>query len=376
MILPLAVINDLFLVIVVSVAFLYLNKQLYKSHYGHKLIKIMFYAVFALLIFDVIVNFSEDYNHRRLEEVFLSITSSIIPLIGFLWLLYIRSVAKFKIKSRPIWLVALVLLSANIVLSVMTFASDIEIYFNYDQGFAEVGRLYFVFGIITLLPYILATIMLLIQWNSMRKRRRPVVFLVVSAFPLLGVFAQTLSVDYTISLSSIVVTFIIICLDIQHQFAVTDYMTGLYNRRRLSQKLTERIRKMKQDAIFAGYMIDLNNFKMINDEYGHSFGDRILQDFAAVLLATVGPTDLVSRFGGDEFVIIKDIKTPNELNLFKQKLLTAVEEYNAAPTTTQKIELSIGADIYVKKSDYTAEHFLEVIDEKMYRDKKKLKAAS
>ena len=376
MILPLAVINDLFLVIVVSVAFLYLNKQLYKSHYGHKLIKIMFYAVFALLIFDVIVNFSEDYNHRRLEEVFLSITSSIIPLIGFLWLLYIRSVAKFKIKSRPIWLVALVLLSANIVLSVMTFASDIEIYFNYDQGFAKVGRLYFVFGIITLLPYILATIMLLIQWNSMRKRRRPVVFLVVSAFPLLGVFAQTLSVDYTISLSSIVVTFIIICLDIQHQFAVTDYMTGLYNRRRLSQKLTERIRKMKQDAIFAGYMIDLNNFKMINDEYGHSFGDRILQDFAAVLLATVGPTDLVSRFGGDEFVIIKDIKTPNELNLFKQKLLTAVEEYNAAPTTRQKIELSIGADIYVKKSDYTAEHFLEVIDEKMYRDKKKLKAAS
>lgn len=373
MAIPLSVINDIFLIIVVIVSFLYLFKQLYKELVAHKIIKVMYIAILVLLVLDVLIHFSEENQLRPVEEFFLTINTSMSPLIGFLWLLFIREITKFKVKPIYVLIVATVLIIINVILSILTFTGVGEFYYDYSSGSAEIGRFFIVFALITMIPYFLATIMLILQWKVMRKRRRPVVFLIVSFFPLLGLFTQMVAVDYTISLSSIVVTFVIVCLDMQHQFAVTDYMTGLYNRRRLSQKLGERIRRMNQDQMFAGYMIDLNNFKQMNDEFGHAYGDRILQDFSQILLNVIDGTDIVSRYGGDEFVIIRDIKEPQELNQFRAKLFAAVDVYNKKDDIKHQIDLSVGADIYLKRSDYTAEHFLEIIDEKMYRHKNQSK---
>ena len=87
--------------------------------------------------------------------------------------------------------------------------------------------------------------------------------------------------------------------------ALTDMLTGLPNRRAFDTRLQEELRRASRYArIFSLVMIDLDQFKRINDRYGHRVGDVALQDIARCLRHKVRDTDFLARFGGDEFVLI------------------------------------------------------------------------
>ena len=87
--------------------------------------------------------------------------------------------------------------------------------------------------------------------------------------------------------------------------AQTDMLTGLPNRRGFEMRLQEELRRAtRYSHVFSLVMIDLDNFKRINDLYGHHVGDVALQDIARCLRYKVRDTDFLARFGGDEFVLI------------------------------------------------------------------------
>jgi PAS domain S-box-containing protein len=83
-----------------------------------------------------------------------------------------------------------------------------------------------------------------------------------------------------------------------------DYLTGLPNRRVFEQNLFETIDKNKTGQFAAIFFLDFNNFKHINDQQGHHFGDLVLVQIAIRLLKGIRITDMVARLGGDEFVIL------------------------------------------------------------------------
>lgn len=85
--------------------------------------------------------------------------------------------------------------------------------------------------------------------------------------------------------------------------ATHDFLTGLHNRVRLTEKLTEAINQRGKHLV-AVMMIDMDNFKRINDNYGHQEGDRLLIEIATRLKAIISETDMVFRLGGDEFLLI------------------------------------------------------------------------
>ena len=88
------------------------------------------------------------------------------------------------------------------------------------------------------------------------------------------------------------------------ELAIKDYLTGLYNRRELERILSYEISKsIRYDSSFQLMMIDLDEFKNINDAFGHPEGDRVLKKFAEILKESVRKTDLVFRYGGDEFIV-------------------------------------------------------------------------
>lgn len=85
----------------------------------------------------------------------------------------------------------------------------------------------------------------------------------------------------------------------------TDKLTGLYNRRYFSQKMSEFIRAFDMEHVqFSLLIIDIDHFKNVNDTYGHQFGDIILEQLAQLLKEVVGEQGVVCRFGGEEFTII------------------------------------------------------------------------
>jgi diguanylate cyclase (GGDEF)-like protein len=89
------------------------------------------------------------------------------------------------------------------------------------------------------------------------------------------------------------------------ELTMIDPLTGLFNRRFLTKRLPyEFARAERQDCPITLMMIDLNDFKEINDSFGHAAGDAALQEFASALRSAVRYADLPVRFGGDEFVVV------------------------------------------------------------------------
>ena len=92
--------------------------------------------------------------------------------------------------------------------------------------------------------------------------------------------------------------------DIMRALAHTDPLTGLSNRRSLSDALTRSLAGSTADRLLAVYLIDVDEFKPVNDTYGHEAGDELLVEIARRLQASVRSGDIVARLGGDEFVVL------------------------------------------------------------------------
>lgn len=84
--------------------------------------------------------------------------------------------------------------------------------------------------------------------------------------------------------------------------AELDFLTGLYNRNSVHRKIEDCL-KREPDGNFALCFLDLDNFKQVNDRYGHSYGDEVLRDIAGAIRKSVSETDMAGRFGGDEFLV-------------------------------------------------------------------------
>jgi diguanylate cyclase (GGDEF)-like protein len=130
--------------------------------------------------------------------------------------------------------------------------------------------------------------------------------------------------------------------------ALTDALTGLYNRRGLFEiGHIEFSRMIRLERPFAAIMIDIDHFKRVNDEYGHPVGDQVLQFLAAELRSMVRGADLVGRYGGEEFAIfLSGSDGVAALNL-AERLRGKIEK-----TSFQIEDKSIGLTISLGVADY------------------------
>ncbi|MFY9562412.1 MAG: GGDEF domain-containing protein [Terriglobales bacterium] len=153
------------------------------------------------------------------------------------------------------------------------------------------------------------------------------------------------------------------------RLAVIDPLTELYNRRYIMQAITREARRAdRQDQKLALLMIDINGFKNANDSLGHLLGDRILREVALLLQSTFRTTDIVSRYGGDEFLILLVDAEEKEATRAIERLRYQVEQWNHAGSIAgYRMSLSCGAAVYRQGSD-TVE-VLATADKAMYEDK-------
>ncbi|MET3117336.1 diguanylate cyclase (GGDEF)-like protein [Undibacterium sp. GrIS 1.8] len=131
--------------------------------------------------------------------------------------------------------------------------------------------------------------------------------------------------------------------DTMHSLAHTDPLTGLPNRRGLNTSLGNLLPQASAEKILAVYMLDLDGFKQVNDQYGHDIGDELLIAVAKRLQANLRTSDLVSRLGGDEFVVmssgLNNVQQANDLGL---KLLDAFDSPFVLSEQTCSVGLTIG----------------------------------
>jgi diguanylate cyclase (GGDEF)-like protein/PAS domain S-box-containing protein len=148
---------------------------------------------------------------------------------------------------------------------------------------------------------------------------------------------------------------------LEHQ-ANHDALTGLANRRQLSQELAEA-----EDGEFdAMIFVDLDRFKDINDRLGHSVGDRLLATVAARIGANVRPGDLAARLGGDEFAVLLRDTTRNQAELIARRLLDTIREKVTIDGHEIEIDASVGVAVSVPGDGRTSRDLLHESDVAMY----------
>jgi cyclic di-GMP phosphodiesterase Gmr len=129
-----------------------------------------------------------------------------------------------------------------------------------------------------------------------------------------------------------------------HQRARTDLLTGVLNRSALFETLSVHLDP--ETGRGCGVLFcDLDQFKLVNDEHGHATGDRLLVEVAARLQALAGGTDLVARFGGDEFVLVCPAGTPGRLTDLAEIVLEQVSRPFPGPAGELSVGVSIGMAI-------------------------------
>ena len=111
--------------------------------------------------------------------------------------------------------------------------------------------------------------------------------------------------------------------------AYHDALTGLYNRQYFYEYIV--IKTLKKSSIIAIIIIDIDDFKSVNDIYGHSAGDKVLKVFASTLQDTLRPSDYLIRWGGEEFVVVSETKSNNEVLIIAEHLRIAVSQIELPP---------------------------------------------
>jgi diguanylate cyclase (GGDEF)-like protein len=156
---------------------------------------------------------------------------------------------------------------------------------------------------------------------------------------------------------------------ILRNLAMIDPLTGLYNRRFAEQRLAAEVaRSERRGYPLTVLTLDLNNFKEINDTYGHPAGDQVLQEFATRLNKVIRGSDLAVRLGGDEFLVVLPECTLEQLKLVLERLSSFELDWQG-----QKIPVTFSAGWKDYEQGDRPEEMLAGADQALYTNKRATK---
>ena len=150
------------------------------------------------------------------------------------------------------------------------------------------------------------------------------------------------------------------------RISVTDKLTGLFNRHKMDDELEKAFYLWKRyNRPFCLLMVDIDNFKGVNDTYGHQVGDAVLREFAEILISSLRHSDVASRWGGEEFLILCPETRKHEALILAERIRSKVSERNFVANL--KITVSVG--VCEVKDHNTIDALLSEADNNLYKAK-------
>jgi len=158
-------------------------------------------------------------------------------------------------------------------------------------------------------------------------------------------------------------------IDTHYQNSITDILTGLYNRRYfMSQFLIAMNQSRRYHSPISVLICDIDNFKDINDQYGHDNGDLALQSFSEMLKTSVRDVDVVARYGGEEFIVLMPRTPLGEAKQVAERLRVNTERL-CVMSKKKVFGFTISIGLSSGEADFDVKDYIKLADEALYHAK-------
>jgi diguanylate cyclase (GGDEF)-like protein len=367
--------NNILSIIIALVLFFSLRTQSSQREKNNRTFVIILWITVAMLIIESVILELSGVN-GSLVNIILIIGKMLylvcVPILSYLAALYLEfelNSSKWVFKRKHIMYVIVFLISIVFIILSIDGHYLFEITSNniVERGFLSS---YFVFIIFVTT---LISLFMTIKKNRILDKKD---MLALSSFLLPITFAigmYFISDKTNLILNSFVISLLISYTFTQIKITSKDFLTGLFNKREFEYQLEKIKHNSRKNEKIYGMIIDLDDFKKINDEYGHREGDSALVEAGTIFKSSVRAKDFVSRIGGDEFAIIFPAEDTEVANQIISRIHENLDDFNKNSNYKYDLKISYGYDFYDETKYPSVIDFFNHIDSMMYQQKNNVK---
>ena len=311
-----------------------------------------------------IIDARPGFIFQILQYISNTIASASSGIIGYSWCLFVeyhihRNFKRIKKKSK---ILAIPLIIAMILLIINLCGTSIIFDISKQNKYTR-GPVNFLLYIIVFIYYIESIYTVQKAKNdSILVEFFPIYYFIIPC--MIGTMIQGFFFGISTIWLCVAIAFIIVYIEIQISISFIDDLSGLYNRKFMNHYLN----KLQNDKIkhVYGFLLDINEFKSINDTYGHITGDHALIQFGRILQHSIDKDSVAIRMGGDEFVVFANLQSDDALAL-KKRIEYNIRQFNIKTDEPFHLYFSIGI---AKYNGNSIDSFLSAMDDSMYEAKK------
>ncbi len=292
----------------------------------------------------------------------------ILPTIYRYYLFQLKGRASKKIKV--IYCLGWIAQAVSSLMVITTAWTRYVFYYDANQIYHR-GSLYYVFVLIMLSVGIVSEISI-IKNKKLLSPKNYIIFSTIVAIPIIGMFIQMFFYGLAFGQMGVSFAVLVIYVNIVSKDIHKDHLTSLSDREYFEAYLDDYILD-ETNYPFAALLIDMDDFKNINDEYGHVVGDDAIKNAATVVRNALRNNDIVARYGGDEFVALLRNCDKKTLMMLIDRINNDLRVFNERSDKSYVIRFSIGGMVYEKsffEEGINSQTFIEMVDEKMYEAKR------
>lgn len=338
-----------------------------------KLLSTMMHLTILECIFDTLVFWVDGKNFLGAREI--NYAGNIIyyilkVAIVYFWPLFIeyKINSSYKKVKKLATIFAIPLVACSLLVLTTPF-SGIIFTINEDNIYTRTENYFIIPNLMIILYVVFGAVKVYLNRKKEEKYLLiPAIFFIVPV--LLGIVVQVFSYGISLTFIGIAIGLTGVYLSTQNESAYKDPLCGVYNRRYYIDYVRSFCNSRKKDEFLVGILIDMDNFKQINDKYGHCAGDKALQLFGSVLREQIDDIGFAVRYGGDEFILISK-QSEAAVDAVIADIVKEIDEINA--TGKNEFQLSFSYGMAKLNLDSNMNEFLRTMDARMYEMKRNRK---
>ena len=311
-----------------------------------------------------------------LMQILQSVFFVLCSLFCLVWAMYctLRPGIKPRRYELVLLTVPFALLILALVINSLDFADGFLFSITAQNGYVR-GSFFHIISACTYLYVVYSVVQIRMskRYFTLREYRT---YLLIPLFPMaVGILQLVLSIEVLMVWPVTALSMVVMQMLTLTEKINLDHLTGLYNRKYLDEYVEGILQMNRAGGIakngkkFAAIMLDLDDFKKINDSFGHVEGDRAIVIAADLLRKSIRKGDFVSRYGGDEFLIVLEQCSDTTPVRVIRRIRENAQKYNSENSLPYVIEFSVGYKVYANLHGLTTRQIFASIDELMYQNK-------